>query len=268
MKTFEDHGQALSSEDGLLAKNPNDLFHVHPHYELMVCTTPLELQTIICSQHRISEYPIAVLTAPFVPHFISAIRNDESGRFPRAVLYFGSQVWARTGFPHPPEDFLENGAARIFDLSACFSTVRMMEKLYPQLREQWQRERLLGMLLGTFWEHRSHSTVMMNLTDDYILQVINYVTGHLEERMTIDSLARRFFVSQDKLKKDFKRSTYTNIGDFIQYMRLNRAKELLSARPRLAIGEVIRACGYESESYFFRMFKKATGKTPLQFQSG
>ncbi len=268
MEPFEDHGQELVRDIGTLWSNANDFFHIHPHYELILFTSPVETKTIICGQKYITEHPMAILVSQFVPHLISVNRENERGWFPRTVFYFGAHIWEQTGFPLQPETFLENGAARLFDISACFSTLRMMDALYGQLREPWQKVQQLGILLGTLWENRGQSTVMMNLTDSYILQVINYINGHLDRKMTIDSLAKVFFISGEKLKVDFKRNTFTNIGDYIQHMRLHRAKELLSTRPDIAIGEVIHACGYESESYFFKMFKKETGKTPLQYQLG
>lgn len=104
----------------------------------------------------------------------------------------------------------------------------------------------------------------MNRPDDYILKVIDYVKTHPEEKLTADILAGMFYVSRDKLKKDFKRSTYMNLGDFLQAMRMNLAKELL--RKRLPVNEVIRRCGYESSSYFFKRFKAETGETPFRFE--
>lgn len=103
----------------------------------------------------------------------------------------------------------------------------------------------------------------MDRANDYIFEVIDYITTHLDEKLTVEVLAARFFVSPDKLKKNFKQSTYTNIGDFIQEMRLNRAKELLGKR--VPVNEVIRQCGYESSSYFFKWFKEVTGTTPFRF---
>lgn len=130
--------------------------------------------------------------------------------------------------------------------------------------DPWMRERLLGAILHEFRKHRDRSNPVMNRPDDYILKVIDYVKTHPEEKLTADILAGMFYVSRDKLKKDFKRSTYMNLGDFLQAMRMNLAKELL--RKRLPVNEVIRRCGYESSSYFFKRFKAETGETPFRFE--
>ena len=132
-----------------------------------------------------------------------------------------------------------------------------------QLTDGWEARQLLGLMLHLMWSNRERRHIVMTRPDDYILKVIDYVSANLDRKLTADAIAADFFVSRDKLKKDFKRSTYTNIGDFVQEMRMNRAKELL--RKKVPVNEVIRQCGYESSSYFFKRFKETTGKTPLQF---
>ena len=167
------------------------------------------------------------------------------------------------GLPVGPKELLGDGAACIYDLRGYFGRMREYAGRIEQLTDGWEARHLLGLMLHLMWSNRERRHIVMTRPDDYILKVIDYISANLDRKLTADAIAADFFVSRDKLKKDFKRSTYTNIGDFVQEMRMNRAKELL--RKKVPVNEVIRQCGYESSSYFFKRFKETTGKTPLQF---
>lgn len=232
------------------------------HYELMICTYPPTISTILCDQRVITDYPIALLVSPFVTHYAASVMDDNCPKR-RTVVYFGEEVVNDCGLPVGPKELLGDGAACIYDLRGYFGRMREYAGRIEQLTDGWEARHLLGLILHLMWSNRERRHIVMTRPDDYILKVIDYVKTHPEEKLTADILAGMFYVSRDKLKKDFKRSTYMNLGDFVQEMRMNRAKELL--RKKVPVNEVIRQCGYESSSYFFKRFKETTGKTPLQF---
>lgn len=264
MESIEKHcsGKLVIDDYEYFGAYRGESFHIHPHYELMICTYPIRLRHILCGQKINTDYPVAVLTSSFVPHFTYA-NMGEANAVTRAVLYFDDSVLSGCPLPFTTKELLGGGAVRIFNLSTCCQTLRMYLKRLREVQDAWERMQLFSVILNRLFVCRKGSTVLMDGASDYIFQVIDYITTHLDEKLTVEVLAAHFFVSPDKLKKNFKQSTYTNIGDFIQEMRLNRAKELLEKR--IPVNEVIRQCGYESSSYFFKWFKEETGKTPLQF---
>ena len=48
--------------------------------------------------------------------------------------------------------------------------------------------------------------------------------------------------------------------------RMNYARELLTTTS-LPIGEIAERCGYESNIYFSRQFKRKIGMTPTEYQN-
>ena len=270
-KFFEDYGQNLTYHPGLLGRMADcEKFHIHPHYELMVVPDPVKLDHIICGEHIISDYPCAVLVSPFIPHFSNTFPGD-GFRFPRYLWYFGTSVTHSMHNDHAATDLLGNGASCIINISAQMGQIRRLVSAFEGLpKDSIERTYLLEVILGMLRFSSERSTqesrnVIMNHMEHYIIEVINYITTHLSEKCTTDILAEKFFVSQDKLRKDFKRCTYVNIGEFIQRMRLNYARELLSEQG-ISVSEVVALCGYESESYFYKLFRAATGKTPLEYK--
>ena len=263
MQTIENYcsGNLVIDDTGTIGTNKAESFHVHPQYELMICTKPMKLWSILCGQQIRTDYPVAILTSKFIPHFTSAC--EDAWKNPRSVFYFDDAVLPKLRLPFSTEELFGGGAVRVFNLSASCRTMRQYLYLLSMARDEWERLQLFSVIVNRLYLCRGKSTVLMNRPNDYIFDVIDYITTHLDEKLTVEVLASRFFVSPDKLKKNFKQSTYTNIGDFVQEMRLNRAKELLESR--VPVNEVIRQCGYESSSYFFKRFKEATGTTPLRF---
>ena len=48
--------------------------------------------------------------------------------------------------------------------------------------------------------------------------------------------------------------------------RINRAKELLLTAPRMEVQEIAAQTGFSDPSHFIAMFRKNTGRTPLEFR--
>lgn len=82
---------------------------------------------------------------------------------------------------------------------------------------------------------------------------------------TISSYAREIGISGNYLSRLVKNSTGHSVGDWIDIVRIQRAKRLL-ARTSLPIIDVAAAVGVEDQSYFSRLFRKETGMTPSAFR--
>lgn len=97
-------------------------------------------------------------------------------------------------------------------------------------------------------------------TKDKATDVINYINKHLTEDISLASISKEFFISQNHLNRLFKESTGTTLWDYVTLKRLILAKE------KLAIGEkpteVYRDSGFNDYATFFRAYKKHFGDSP------
>ncbi len=84
---------------------------------------------------------------------------------------------------------------------------------------------------------------------------------HYTEPVTLEQLARAFFVSKEYLSKMFKQEYGRNVTDYMLHLRMVKAKEWLldESIPIKAIAEM---AGYEDITYFYRVFKKHFGIAP------
>lgn len=68
-----------------------------------------------------------------------------------------------------------------------------------------------------------------------------------------------------------RRTLYRVVGEAgvarqLRQMRLSRARHLLLADPETPVSVVAAACGFDSESGFYRAFRHATGQTPAEYR--
>ena len=72
-------------------------------------------------------------------------------------------------------------------------------------------------------------------------------------------------ISPTYLSRVFKRETGASLVDFLNRIRIEKSRELL-ADSSLRLIEVALQCGFESQSYFNRMFKLFCDMTPQQYR--
>ena len=68
-------------------------------------------------------------------------------------------------------------------------------------------------------------------------------------------------MSKTYLSTLFKKETGYSISEYINGIRVDRARSLL-VNSDIAIVEIARMCGFEDQSYFTKVFRKTTGITP------
>ncbi|WP_188455512.1 helix-turn-helix domain-containing protein [Virgibacillus oceani] len=94
-----------------------------------------------------------------------------------------------------------------------------------------------------------------------------YIYNHLYEEITLGQLARISNLSPNYLSGLFKKEAGLSISKYIQRQRVDEAKKLLSLTT-YPISEIYSWLNFNDQSYFIKVFKKFTGKTPKQFRNG
>ena len=83
--------------------------------------------------------------------------------------------------------------------------------------------------------------------------------------VTPEELARITCMSYSKFRKIFKEYTGFAPSQYIQEVRITMAKELLTNTSK-SIKQIAIELGYENKDYFFTVFKKVTGSTPITYR--
>lgn len=84
--------------------------------------------------------------------------------------------------------------------------------------------------------------------------------------ITPEGLAGEACMSYSKFRKIFKEYTGFAPSQYIQEVRMNIAKEMLTNTTK-SIKEIAFELGYENKDYFFTVFRKSVGMTPAFYRS-
>ena len=98
-----------------------------------------------------------------------------------------------------------------------------------------------------------------------IRRIQEIIKQRYAENITINQIADEVFFSATYLSFIFKQETGQTINDYITFVRIEKAKELL-ADPTIRSYEVCRSVGYQDAGYFSKIFKKYTGCSPSQYR--
>jgi AraC-like DNA-binding protein len=96
--------------------------------------------------------------------------------------------------------------------------------------------------------------------------VLNYIHEHLTEKIAVDALSRKAYLSRNVFFKWFREQFGITPLDYINQERIKLAKQLL-AKPQNNVHTVSDLCGFSDVNYFVRLFKKMEGITPKAYQA-
>ncbi|MEG0779717.1 MAG: AraC family transcriptional regulator [Oscillospiraceae bacterium] len=214
-----------------------------------------------------------------VPHnMIHVPLIDPSEPYERIVIWCSGDYLQRLSPPEEP-------------LATCFETARARNfLLLREDKERWLHYmRLLGDLEESLCSREFGHAL---LTDSYFLQllisinrdsqknrtadearrcdpkmeeVLQYISSHLEEDLTVEALAGRFYLSRYYLMHRFKAVTGYTLHQYINQKRLLRAGELL--RAGVPVMKAAETAGFREYSTFLRAFRGTFHASPRDFNT-
>ncbi|MGN7454531.1 helix-turn-helix domain-containing protein [Paenibacillus pasadenensis] len=96
-------------------------------------------------------------------------------------------------------------------------------------------------------------------------EMSSYIASHLEEDLSLQALASRFFLSREHVSRRFKQETGQTLSEHVESLRMDKARKLLSSS-ELRVSDVAAQVGYTDEKYFSKVFKKHSGCSPGQYR--
>ena len=103
-------------------------------------------------------------------------------------------------------------------------------------------------------EFEKHFEKVNFLLDKRLVDIIQYIQNNLQEELTNQKIASLAYVSKDYVGQFFKSLTNTNLQDYIENQRLERAHYLLRST-HSNVQEIANTVGFKDPAYFSRRFK-------------
>lgn len=89
--------------------------------------------------------------------------------------------------------------------------------------------------------------------------------NYLDSELTVEGVAQALYIDASYLRKVFKKEANLSVVDYITYIRMKEAKDILLTKP-MKLSAVAEKVGYNDPNYFSKSFKKRFGLTPSEFE--
>lgn len=96
-------------------------------------------------------------------------------------------------------------------------------------------------------------------------QIHDYLDDNYAQKINLEDLSSRFFISKFHLSREYKKIYGTTIGSELTTRRISHAKSMLRFSDA-SIESIALKCGFQEAGYFIKVFKKAEGMTPLEYR--
>jgi YesN/AraC family two-component response regulator len=153
-----------------------------------------------------------------------------------------------------------------------------VEELFTQMLQEFQKKDTgyllslqafslqLLIFIGRYLE--SHQTVSFEHPSpmhEKVSEIARYINNHYMDALSLETLARHFYISPSYLSKVFKRVTNFTFVEYLNNVRVKEAKRLL-IESRMKIVKIAEEVGFGSITHFGRIFKEITGNPPMYYR--
>lgn len=123
----------------------------------------------------------------------------------------------------------------------------------------------LLVLLNSFYyiSTQKESTISTYTYNHQVEEMISFINQHIQEPITIEILAKHFYLSDSYICRMFKSATGTTINKYMIARRISIAKSLLASG--LNVNDVCEQCGFRDYSNFLKAFTRAVGISPKKY---
>lgn len=254
-------GQLIACERKIGVNDNMVKSHFHDFYEIYFLEDG-ERNIIIEGSICTIEPNMFSLKAPYIMHHSY---GEQDIHFKRIVLYFRPNAIKSEAMkkalkeatanyrPHPDQ-------ARTIQ-NILNQIIEEEEGNSPYKEEAMQS--LLNVLLVCILRQSSSREKTTN--QHLIGNVIDYIHNNYFEEITLESLAKHFYVSHYYLCREFKRVTNRTIIQYISFTRISNAQRKIMETD-LSITEITNLTGFSNITNFNRVFKKYSGISPSQYR--
>lgn len=95
--------------------------------------------------------------------------------------------------------------------------------------------------------------------------ILDYIHQHYMEPISLSDVANHFHFNTTYLSTFFSTHNAEGFSEYLNRVRIEKAAELLASTD-MAIAEISVQVGYSDHSYFTKVFKKLTGKSPSHYR--
>lgn len=145
-----------------------------------------------------------------------------------------------------------------YDYASIYNRVLTMESLAE-----------LGEWYEDAYERISLAFIAINTsgTSDIVRKIVELTArNYANSTLSANGMADELQITPQYFSKLVKESLGMSFPDYINNLRLTKARELLASHPEMGVKQIYESIGYNNAAYFTALFKKTYGVTPTQYR--
>ena len=157
---------------------------------------------------------------------------------------------------------------RLERAAAAFSRFEELKEMGSDPRETALAAALTASLLEGFLLRLVEKEPLLQLVstdeDAQYTKIVNVMKANCHRTMSLQELAQQCDLSVSNMKRIFRRFSDVGIAKYFLSLKMRRAMELLEED--LSASQVAQMLNFSEISYFYTVFKRETGMTPIQYK--
>ena len=151
------------------------------------------------------------------------------------------------------------------DLMLCLdpSCPRYRNQLHMTPEDQQRIYDIVLVEINRIAQRETAPTEDLTRGGQVVAQVVDYISRHYGENLSLEDLAEHFYVSKYHLSHEFNRLVGTSVHRYIMKKRLQIARSLMAQGVKPS--HVWTECGFGDYTGFYRAFKAEYGVTPREY---
>lgn len=266
MEIFEGNENFLQLYYGIMPKGESEHpLRVHPYYEVIMYIDPIyQASTVNGVAAKPTDAPALLMFSPYTVHR-TVYRTEKDTEYItfRISDDFVKKIPGLCDVMRLYEDSIYIN----FEVNDLVTLVKPLWDIISQHRSSANYKRLL-FLSALYLIVKYTPTEIIDKKDSTISlasQIIKYMSEHVQEHITAESVSEHFAISYSKLNQIFTHHLSIRFHDLLAEIKIGEACRLL-AEQNMSVSEVSEALGFTNDTYFFTFFKRNTGMTPYQYK--
>lgn len=237
--------------------------HYHSSYEILHVTENSRILTAGNNSYRLDKSNVALIP-PFIPHMTSSGEKLPEKRILVAFHeYSVHDIKKQLGTDllccfASPCNIIQIGA---FEDEFNFLLKKLLssQKEHPSKLDECSSQLALCSLLALLSQNSQKQPLPGSFSE-----IIRYVEENFDQKITLDLLASKFFMSKFTVSRYFSKFTGSSLPCYVNTIRIIKAKKYL--KENRSVTETAMLCGFDTTTAFDRVFLGYTGNSPSQYK--
>lgn len=180
------------------------------------------------------------------------------------VHFYGREV------PYFYSNFLKHSRSFLFHPENTIVFTDILQHIYQihssktSLMELFANRCLTDLITLCFSENIEGSREISSIPEK-LKQINDYLEDNYSEKINLEDLSSRFYISKFHLSREYKKIYGVTIGSDLTSKRISHAKSMLRFSDA-SIENIAFDCGFQNAGYFIKVFKKYENMTPLEYR--